>query len=83
MGTVKSTAVRKYDDTYIDDETDIEYISPTTQRAEVGIVSTPPHSYARTSILTSKVLVLNNTSNHLQKKGHRKVFLLISISDIT
>ena len=27
-----------------DDETDIERISPTIQRTEVGVVSTPPHS---------------------------------------
>jgi len=55
------------------DETDIEYISPTTQRAGVMIVSTPPHSYhnARSLILISKILLLN----YLQKKGHRKVIL--------
>ena len=47
------------------DETDIEYISLTTQHAEARIISTFSHSYARSLILISKMLLLN----YLQKKA--------------
>ena len=53
------------------DETDIERISPTIHRTEVRIVSTPPHSWVRSSNLSSRVYV----SIFLRKKGRRKVIL--------
>ena len=53
------------------DETDIERVSPTIQRTEVGIVSTPPHSWVRNSNLLSRIYV----SIFLRKKGHRHLIL--------
>ena len=53
------------------DETDIERISPTIRRTEVRIVSTPPHSWVRSSILSLRVYV----SIFLRKKGRRHLFL--------
>ena len=53
------------------DETDIERISPTIRRTEVRIVSTPPHSWVRSSNLSSRVYV----SIFLRKKGRRNLIL--------
>ena len=53
------------------DETDIERISPTIHRTEVRIVSTPPHSWVRSSNLSSRVYV----SIFLRKKGRRHLIL--------
>ena len=53
------------------DETDIERISPTIRRTEVRIVSTPPHSWVRSSNLLLRVCV----SIFLRKKGGRHLFL--------
>ena len=53
------------------DETDIERISPTIRRTEVRIVSTPPHSWVRSSNLSSRVYV----SIFLRKKARRNLIL--------